>query len=67
VMFENFITAVGIYVYTNEDNRKVSIADIAMTFNTTPELVREAVAAHPWLYCQHNDDPAKQIVESDGE
>lgn len=67
VMFEDFITAVGLYVYTNEDSRTVSIAETAMTFNTTPELVREAVAAHPWLYSHHHDDPAKQLIESDGE
>ena len=67
VMFENFVTAVGIYVYTNEDIRKVSIADVAITFNTTPELVREAVATHPWLYSLHHDDPARQMIESDGE
>lgn len=67
VMFEHFVTAVGIYVYVNEGARRVSIADVAMTFNTTPDLAREAVAAHPWLYSSHNDDPTKQTIESDGE
>ena len=65
VMFEDFITAVGMMVYTNE--RKVSVADLALAFNTTPDLVREAVDAHPWLYTHNDADPAKQIVESDGE
>jgi hypothetical protein len=67
VMFDNFITAVGIYVYTNEGSRKVSIADVAAAFNTTVELVREAVDQHPWLFFNTNDDPAQQTVESDGE
>lgn len=43
--------------------RKVSVADIAMVFNTTPELTREAVAAHPWLFTHHDDNPADQFVE----
>lgn len=67
VMFDDFITAVGIYVYTNEGVRAVTVSDVVMTFNTTPQLVREAVAAHPWLFSHHNDDPSKQAIESDGE
>lgn len=67
VMFEDFITAVGMLVYTNEDERFLSIADVAMTFNTTPELVREAVAEHPWLFSHHDADPTKQFIQSDGE
>lgn len=65
VMFEDFITAVGMMVYTNE--RKVTVAEVALAFNTTPDLVREAVAEHPWLYTDHNADPAQQTIESDGE
>lgn len=67
VMFEDFITAVGMLVYTNEGTREISVADVALTFNTTPALVREAVQEHPWLFTDHDDDPAKQIIVSDGE
>ena len=67
VMFHDFVTAVGIYTYTNEGDRTVTIADIATAFNTTPDLAREAVGDHPWLVSHHNDDPTKQTVESDGE
>lgn len=67
VMFDDFVTAVAMLVYTNEGVRKVSVADVALTFNTTPALVREAVAEHPWLFSHHDDDPAAQIIESDGE
>lgn len=67
VMFDHFITAVGIYVQTNEDARKVTVADVALAFNTTPELAREAVEAHPWLFTAHDPDPTKQFIESDGE
>lgn len=67
VMFDEFATAVGIYVYTNEGARSVTVADVAMAFNTTPDLVREAVKSHYWLHSYHDDDPAKQVIESDGE
>jgi hypothetical protein len=60
VMFEDFITAVGMMVYTNE--RTVTVSDLALAFNTTPELVREAAEAHPWLLVR--DDGS---IESDGE
>jgi len=68
VFFSHFVTAVGIYVYTNEGDRPVTVADIAAAFNTTPELAREAVEDHPWLFVHvDSDDPSRQVVESDGE
>ncbi len=67
VMFENFITALSVWVYVNESERTLTIAEAALVFNTTPELVREAVEAHPWLYSPHKDDPSEQTIESDGE
>lgn len=67
VMWDGFLTAVSVFVYTNEDTRRVTVADVALAFNTTPELVREAVAEHPWLYTREHDDPAQQIIESEGE
>lgn len=64
VMWEHFVTAVGIFVYTNEEVQKpcVKVDDIAMAFNTTPDLAREAAEDHPWLYV-HDDG----TVQSDGE
>lgn len=62
VMFEDFITAVGMFVYTNESARKVSVADVAVAFNTTPDLAREAAEAHPWLHVREDGS-----IESDGE
>lgn len=68
VMFEDFITAVGTYVYTNEGDYQVSVADVAQAFNTSVELVREAVDAHPWLcLAGHAETPTDQFIQSDGE
>jgi len=67
VMWGSFVTAIAIWVYVNGGQRTLTVAEAALAFNTTPELVREAVAEHPWLYSPHHDDPAKQTIESDGE
>jgi hypothetical protein len=71
VMWETFITAIGVFVYTNEDKRPgPTVADAALAFNTTPDLVREAVGEHPWLFAEWADDekdPNKQFIMSDGE
>lgn len=67
VMWKDFITAIGIWVYVNEAERTLTIAEASMVFNTTPDLVREAVAAHPWLFSQPAADPTQQTIESDGE
>lgn len=67
IMFTEFVTAVGMYVYMNESEFFVSVADVAEAFNTTPDLVREAVRQHPWLITREHEDPEKQLIESDGE
>ena len=67
VRFEDFITAVGMYVYTNENDRKVSVADVAAAFNTSREVALEAVKAHPWLFVREGQDAWTQFIESDGE
>jgi hypothetical protein len=67
VMWSDFVTAVGIWVYTNEDLTRLSVAEAALAFNTTPELVREAIDEHPWLDWRQDDDPAKQYISTDGE
>ena len=67
VMWDRFVVAVEIYVYTNQGEFAVSVADVAETFNTTPALVREAVDEHPWLFRSGDDDPANDLIDSDGE
>lgn len=70
-MFDHFVTAIGIWVYTNEGGgKRPTVADAARAFNTTVELVREAVGEHPWLDLSgigEGDDPETQIIVSDGE
>lgn len=66
IHWEHFITAVGIWTYLNED-RGCTVAEAAMTFCTTPELVRKAIEEHPWIFTNEDPDPTKQIIESDGE
>ena len=66
VHWEHFVTAVGIFVYMQETFP--TVADVALTFNATPEAVREAAAQHPWLFVSGEDsDPTKQHIETDGE
>ena len=67
IMWDNFITALGIWVYVNEGERRPTVAEAALVYNTTPQLVREAIEEHPWLYASHHTDPAQQTIESDGE
>jgi len=67
VMWDNFVTAVAVYVCTNEDAFDVSVQDVAEAFNTTPELVREAVDEHPWLTRSGDDHPLQDLIESEGE
>ena len=62
VMWNDFVTAVGMYVYTNEPAGEVFVSDIAMCFNTTLTIAREAVDEHHWLHRNPDDS-----VQSDGE
>ena len=46
----------------------VTVADAALAFNTTPEIIREAVDGAMWVsWHGPSDDPTKQILETDGE
>lgn len=67
VMWRDFVSAIGIWVYVNEDGHKPTIAEAALVFNTTPDLVREAVSKHRGLFTQYNKNPAQQYIESEGE
>ncbi len=66
VHWEHFVTAVGIWTYVRPDAAP-TVADAASAFNTTADLVREAVSDHPWIFCNDDPDPAKQFIEMDGE
>lgn len=51
-------------------NRTTTVAEAALAFNTTPEIVRHAVADHYWMFAEWPEaetDPAKQIIGHDGE
>jgi len=51
-----------------EDKDKVTVADAALAFNTTPEIIREAVDEAMWIgYYGPPDDPTKQVLETDGD
>ncbi len=51
-----------------EAQDRVTVADAALAFNTTPEIIREAVDDAMWIgWHGPNDDPTKQILETDGE
>jgi len=59
VMWRDFVTAVGVMVYTA--NTPPTVEAVALAFNTTRDLVREAVDEHPWLFISGDR------IESDGE
>lgn len=64
----DFSTAVSVWSWMQQ--RPVSVADAAMAFSTTPELIRQAVSDNYWmLLCPSVDepDPTKQFIEHDGE
>lgn len=60
--------SLALHVWVNMSCRKVTVAEAALTFNTTPELVREGVKGAYWLCLYEADgDPMKQTIEADGE
>ena len=45
-----------------EAKDQVTIADAALAFNTTPDIIREAGEVGMWIGCHApDDDPTKQI------
>lgn len=68
VMWHDFVSAVGIWVYTNElSEARPTIGAIACAFNTTPEIAREAVDDHAWLFRHKGESAEREFVESDGD
>lgn len=48
---------------------RVSVAEAAIAFNTTPAMILQAVEDHYWMYLadEAETDPAKQFIEHEGE
>lgn len=47
--------------------RMVTVADAALVFNTTPDVIREAIDETMWIDIYGpKDDPTKQRLELDG-
>lgn len=58
----------AIQVWAIFQNRTVTVAEAALTFNCTPDRIRQAIKAHRYMYLR--GDPAKpleQKIEHDGE
>lgn len=48
--------------------RPTSVAEAALAFNTTPEIIRQAVQEHYWMELGPEDAPPdQQFIEHDGE
>ena len=51
-----------------QDRSPVTVAEAALAFNTTPEIIREAVEEAMWIGVEGpDDDPSKQRLELDGD
>ncbi len=66
-----FISSLGtaLTTWAAMQNRTVlTVADAARAFNTTPEVIREAIDGAMWIMWDGGgDDPTKQRIELDGE
>ena len=48
--------------------KKQTVAEAAEAFNTTADVIREAIGCAMWItYVGPDDDPTKQTIELDGE
>jgi hypothetical protein len=61
--------ALVIWVSMNEESGgKISVAQAAKGFNTTGDVIREAIENAAWIdYDNSTADPEKQFIEVDGE
>lgn len=65
-----FIDGLGraLVTWSAMQDRTMTVADAAITFNTTPEIIREAIENTMWIGVYGpDDDPTKQKLELDGE
>lgn len=52
-----------------QDHSPITVAEAARAFNTTPEVIREAIEDASWIYIASREDitnPAEQVIELDG-
>lgn len=61
-------SAIRLWSCANHDADR-SVAACALAFNTSPDLVREAVEADAWAFLSPDGeaDPRKQLVDVDGD
>jgi len=66
---QEFATAVSVWSFMQNSEKQTTVADVALAFNTTPELVRQAVEDHYWMSLDNPDepDPTKQTIWHEGE
>jgi len=64
-----FATAVSVWSFMQNKETQTTVAEVALAFNTTPELVRQAVDDHYWMSLDNPDekDPTKQTIWHEGE
>ena len=55
----------ALQVWSGLQGRDVTVAEAALTFNATPEVIRQAVEAHPWLLLRRTGDA--ELIEHEGE
>jgi len=66
IPFENFAQALPLWAWMQ--NRTVSVAEAALAFNTSPDIIRRAFEDQPYAYLSGDDaDPSQQFIEHDGE
>lgn len=66
---QDFANAVSVWSFMQNSEKQTTVADAALAFNTTPELVRQAVEDHYWLSLDNPGelDPTKQTIWHEGE
>jgi hypothetical protein len=52
----------AIQVWSMAIDRPATVQEAALTFNVSPDLVRECIEDHPWMYLDAEDH-----IEHDGE
>ncbi|WP_276200352.1 hypothetical protein [Chelatococcus sp. XZ-Ab1] len=64
--FDDFANAVQIWSFMQDG--KTTVRQAADVFNTTDDVIREAVERHYWMFLSDSDDdPDRQFIEHEGE
>ena len=65
--------AISVWAWMQQSDTPQTVASAAITFNTTPQNVRDAIKVHPWAFLTgyngvwSEDNPMEQFIEHDGE